>query len=276
MALSNNSADKGGDALKYNCSSENTAEMKLRIAGMLVLIVLLAGCGRGVMLPEPQGVSIARRGESLVDLPPTESVPVATETLTATETLPPVTASATATLSSATDTPAPSPEATSTPGSTLIAPGTAEPANTVEAPNATEAVCAPETNRQVVAEVINLVNQARIETGLAALVEQTQLTQMARRHSEAMACEGFFSHETPDGLDVEARADQAGYSFIALGEVIAAGYSSAEETVDGWLESGPHRAVLLDDTFTEIGGGYVYVPGSEYITYWTLVFGSPQ
>ena len=236
----------------------------------------MAGCGGEVQVPQPQGVSIARRGESLEGMLPADMEPTVTETATATATE--TFAAATATVTAApTDTPI---VPTATPDATLTAEPTSGITETAEsnAPTETavssEGVCNPETNRQFGAKAIGAVNAARAQAGLSALVEQTQLTQIARQHSEAMACEDFFGHVTPDGLDVEARADQAGYPYISLGEVIAGGYASPAEAVDNWLKSPAHRAVLLDEAFTEIGAGYVYVPNSEYLYYWTLVLGS--
>ena len=274
--MSNICVGRQGSSLQYNGVSENRFKMKIRIAILLLLLFTLTGCGEEAQAPQPQSVSIAQRGESLEGAPPVEMDPSVTETATATETL----AAATATVTAApTDTlPAPTAtlEATLTAEPTSLITETVESAVPVETSETPEGVCSPETNRQFGAEAIAAVNAARVRAGLSALIEQAQLTQIARQHSEAMACEGFFGHVTPDGLDVEARAEQAGYPFISLGEVIAGGYASPEEAVGSWLKSAAHRAVLLDDAFTEIGAGYVYVPDSEYLYYWTLVFGSSE
>src|SRR5215210_5448411 len=48
-------------------------------------------------------------------------------------------------------------------------------------------------------------NRARVENGLASLEWDSQLCRMARIHSEKMSQRGFFSHETPDGLQLKER-----------------------------------------------------------------------
>ncbi len=276
LLLSNNCVGPQGNSLKYNCGSENLDKMKIRITILLLLLVTMAGCGGEAQVPQPQGVSIARRGESLEGMLPMGIDATITETATATVTITAPTATAT---TAPTDTILASTatvEATLTAEPTALITETIESTIQAETPESSEGVCSPETNRQFGAEAIAAVNAARAQAGLSALAEQAQLTQIARQHSQAMACEDFFGHVTPDGLDVEARANQASYPFISLGEVIAGGYASPEEAVGSWLESAAHRAVLLDKAFTEIGAGYVYVPNSEYLYYWTLVLGSSE
>lgn len=276
LILSNNCVGAQGNSLKYNCGSENLVKMKIRIAILLLFLISLTGCGDDVQTPQPQGVSIARRGESLEGVLPMEMDATITETATPTETVAAPTATATTAPTDTLPASTATVEATLTAESTSLITETIESTIQAETPESSEGVCSPETNRQFGAEAIAAVNAARMQAGLSALAEQTQLSQIARQHSQAMACEGFFGHVTPDGLDVEARADQAGYPFISLGEVIAGGYASPEEAVDSWLKSAAHRAVLLEEAFTEIGAWYVYIPNSEYLYYWTLVLGSSE
>ena len=253
--------------------------MKMRFAILLIILLLtLTGCGGKAESPQPQGVSIARRGESLVELTLSGNDSAVTETSAVIDPQPTATASVTATFVPSETPPAPTAtmETASTPEPTTLLTETAGPAEPAETAESPEVVCSPETDRQFGAEVIALVNASRKQAGLSALVEQAQLTQIARQHSQAMACEDFFGHITPEGLDTEARADQAGYPYTALGEVIAGGYASPEDAVESWLASSPHRAVLWDAAFTEVGVGYVYVPTSEYLYYWTLVLGSAE
>lgn len=60
----------------------------------------------------------------------------------------------------------------------------------------------------------------------------------------------------------------------ALGEIIAAGYATAESVVAGWMNSPGHKANILDASFKVAGVGLVSgVAGSNYPTYWTVDFG---
>ena len=95
----------------------------------------------------------------------------------------------------------------------------------------------------------------------------------ARALSKDMGNRNFFDHTDPDGLDPFQRMEAAGYNGGAMGENIAAGYSTGAEVVAGWLSSDGHCRNIMDPDFGVIGIGYASVPGSEYTHYWTQNFG---
>jgi len=95
----------------------------------------------------------------------------------------------------------------------------------------------------------------------------------ARALSKDMGNRNFFDHTDPDGLDPFQRMEAAGYNGGAMGENIAAGYSTGAEVVAGWLASDGHCRNIMDPDFGVIGIGYASVPGSEYTHYWTQNFG---
>lgn len=95
----------------------------------------------------------------------------------------------------------------------------------------------------------------------------------ARAMSQDMGDRNFFDHTDPDGLDPFQRMEAAGYNGGALGENIAAGYSSGVEVVAGWLSSDGHCRNIMSPDFGVIGIGYARVPGSDYVNYWTQNFG---
>ena len=95
----------------------------------------------------------------------------------------------------------------------------------------------------------------------------------ARAFSQDMGDRNFFDHTDPDGLDPFQRMEAAGYRGGAMGENIAAGYSTGAEVVAGWLSSDGHCRNMLDPDFGVIGIGYASVPGSDYTEYWTQNFG---
>lgn len=114
-------------------------------------------------------------------------------------------------------------------------------------------------------------NQARIENGLTPLVWDSELCAMARAHSERMAQEKFFSHESPDGLQLKARAHLSGIlHFRVIGENIAynKGYDDPGGfAVERWMNSSGHRANILYDAFQASAiGSYVAEDGSVYLT----------
>ena len=106
---------------------------------------------------------------------------------------------------------------------------------------------------------------------------QHQLRRAARYHSKWMADTGTFSHDSPGGPhgdDFVERIESAGYSGWSLvGENIAAGYSTPEEAVLGWMKSDGHCANIMNSQYNEIGIGYHYDSGSSYKHWWSQEFG---
>jgi uncharacterized protein YkwD len=114
-------------------------------------------------------------------------------------------------------------------------------------------------------------NEARIQNGLPVLAWDAQLCRMARAHSENMARGGFFSHQTPEGLEIKARARQSGVlHFRVIGENIAynKGYDDPGGfAVERWLISSAHRANMLYTDFQAAAiGSYVAADGTVYLT----------
>jgi uncharacterized protein YkwD len=141
-------------------------------------------------------------------------------------------------------------------------------------PTDVPSVC-PVTNASYEARVIDLINAERVNTGLSALSPQGQLGSAAQLHSVDMACNNYFSHTGLDGSNSGERAQRQGYSSSYVGENIAAGYSSPESVVQGWMNSPGHKANILGADYTEIGVGYAFGDNSDYGAYWTAVFASP-
>ena len=132
-------------------------------------------------------------------------------------------------------------------------------------------------------EILAAVNAARAVPrncgehafGAAApLAWDDALGAAALAHSRDMAARRRFAHQGSDGSEVAARVTRAGYSWKLVGENIAAGQTSAQEAVAGWIESPGHCANLMNPAFTEMGAGYdisrARMPG---FVYWTQVFG---
>jgi uncharacterized protein YkwD len=103
-----------------------------------------------------------------------------------------------------------------------------------------------------------LVNQQRASAGLAALSHDRHLARAARRYSSSMVREGFFDHVSPSGSTLGSRARAAGFDGETLGETIGWGagtLSTPTAIVQGWMDSPPHREILLGGEFSKIGLG---------------------
>ena len=110
-----------------------------------------------------------------------------------------------------------------------------------------------------------------MENGLAPLAWDSELCRMARAHSEQMARLEFFSHETPDGLQLKERARVNGIlHFRVIGENIAynKGYDDPGAfAVERWMISSGHRTNILFVGFLASAiGSYVSADGSVYLT----------
>lgn len=143
--------------------------------------------------------------------------------------------------------------------------------------------------------VVELVNLRRLENGnLPPLKRDVRLDESSELHSSNMAGRNFFAHCDPDTKTLPwDRMVDAGYFWSSAGENIAAGYSTPEEVMAGWMGSAGHRANILSTGFRELGVGYVLQSGDSggvrfdqngdcnadssggpFFRYWTQNFGS--
>jgi uncharacterized protein YkwD len=107
-----------------------------------------------------------------------------------------------------------------------------------------------------------------------ALVMNAELRTAARLHSKDMADRDYFDHTSLDGSSPWDRIARASYTGFAMGENIAAGNDTAEDTFDQWLTSSGHCANMMAPDAREIGIGYAFNTGASYAHYWTQTFGS--
>jgi uncharacterized protein YkwD len=108
-----------------------------------------------------------------------------------------------------------------------------------------------------------------------ALAWNDKLHGAAARHSADMAGKNFFSHTGSDGSSAGTRITQAGYAWSAWGENIAAGQSTVQQVVDGWMASPGHCANLMKPSFRHVGVACVSNSASTYRRYWTLDLAKP-
>lgn len=193
----------------------------------------------------------------------------ATDTPTPTLTFTP-TATSTATFT-------PTATLTYTPTATFTATWTATPLPTwTKTPTLSGEVECSGTNASIEGQVLYLINQARAKAGVAAVTSNSALASAARDHSKDMAQNNYFSHTGSDGSTPFTRISAAGYSYHAAGEIIYAGpgkYNSPYSAVSKWMGSEPHKAILLDDVYTEVGVGYWCDANSAHEGYFTADFG---
>jgi uncharacterized protein YkwD len=174
------------------------------------------------------------------------------------------------------------PAATTIPSSTSVQTSTPAPTNT-SVPSATSIPvgCSFSGNATYENQVIDLINQERMDRGLSAMTQNSSLSLAARRHSEDMACNDFFSHTGSDGSTLGSRILTAGYSYSWAAENIAASSNcsfSAQSVVNMWMNSTGHRNNMLSENAVHIGVGFRCVSDStsgDLDAYYTADFGRP-
>lgn len=129
---------------------------------------------------------------------------------------------------------------------------------------------------QIAITLFNLTNDARATAGTPALQSSSALMRAAQLQADQMAAAREMAHTLPSATypTLEDRLNAAGYRWQAAGENIAAGYATAAQAMNGWMDSPGHRENMLNTTFTELGTGYaVDATGRPY---YVQVFGRPR
>ena len=135
------------------------------------------------------------------------------------------------------------------------------------------------------ANALALVNEARARprkcgsanfVAVPALTMSAMLSRAALIHAQDMAAQNFFEHEGSDGSTPAVRVTRTGYEWRSVGENIAAGPTTAQSVVDGWLRSPGHCANLMSEKFTEMGIAFATGDDSDAGIYWSQVFASPR
>lgn len=126
------------------------------------------------------------------------------------------------------------------------------------------------SEKNVEAQVVQLVNQERAKAGLKPLTHNWELSRVARYKSMDMRDHGYFSHNSPTYGSPFTMINNFGIRFRAAGENIAQGQATPQAVVTAWMNSPGHRANILSTNFTEIGVGYA--AGGSGRHYWTQMF----
>jgi uncharacterized YkwD family protein len=106
------------------------------------------------------------------------------------------------------------------------------------------------------AQMIQLVNQARAQAGLPALIADSALTHTARLKSQDMVNLNYFAHQSPTYGSPFEMMSQFGITFQSAGENIACKQTvtAAQQAI---MNSKAQRDNILNESFTNIGIGIV-------------------
>jgi uncharacterized protein YkwD len=113
--------------------------------------------------------------------------------------------------------------------------------------------------------LVSEVNDLRRQQGLPPVRPSPQLRAAAAHHSREMGANGYFAHNSADGTVFWVRIrrfyDYGHARKWQVGENLAwtTGNLSAGRLVQMWLDSPPHREILLSAKWREVGLGAVKV-----------------
>ena len=112
------------------------------------------------------------------------------------------------------------------------------------------------------------LNRVRAAHALQPLRFGDGLRVAAAQHSRSMLELGFFEHTSPDGTSFDNRIrrfySDRGWRSWAVGETLLSSSApiAAREIVATWLESPPHRDVILSRLYRDGGVGVYFAPSA--------------
>jgi hypothetical protein len=100
----------------------------------------------------------------------------------------------------------------------------------------------------------DLINAERARRGIQPQLRWSDaLYDAAKAHSDDMADNGCFQHNSCNGENWVHRVNRYYPGWYGLGEVITYSTSDAQFAVNGWMDSETHRNILMNSAYLEIG-----------------------
>jgi len=117
---------------------------------------------------------------------------------------------------------------------------------------------------------------ARAFAPVAPVKLSSTLSSVALGHAADMAQHDYFEHEDLSGRTPAERVRAVGYAEKLVGENIAYGPESAEEVVQGWLDSPGHCENIMDPRFAEMGIAFSAGRASRRGLFWVQLLVAPK
>lgn len=115
-------------------------------------------------------------------------------------------------------------------------------------------------------KLLNLLNQDRVRNGLSPLPLDSALSEIARKKSQDMMENGYFSHESPTWGSAADMLNAFGYEYKGVGENIAH-HATVEKADAAFLSSSFHRIIMMGRQWEKVGVGvYTDENGFVYVT----------
>lgn len=114
-------------------------------------------------------------------------------------------------------------------------------------------------------EIFDLANSVRARLGMKLLEWDDKAASAARKHSEDMALNNYFSHTNLEGKSPFDRMEDVGIKYIMASENIAMGQMDGIYAHETWMNSSGHRSNILGNC-AKLGVG-VYIGSGNKIYY---------
>lgn len=129
-------------------------------------------------------------------------------------------------------------------------------------------------NQTKTQQLLYYINEARRLHNIPILQTAVPLNRAAQAHTNDMSVFHYTSHTGADGSYPAERLLWHNYQGRYGGEATAWGFRHAYEAVDFWLNSPPHRAIILNRSANQVGVGYTVDFNAPNVWYWTAEFGN--
>lgn len=124
--------------------------------------------------------------------------------------------------------------------------------------------------------LFNLVNQTRLDAGMAILSKSEKLDKAAELKAEDMVQNGYFSHQSPQGVSPWHWFKLVGYNYKYAGENLAVGFFNSEDVYNAWLSSPSHKENLLNPNYKDVGTAVLGGFGENKAIVVVQIFGSEK
>lgn len=118
-------------------------------------------------------------------------------------------------------------------------------------------------NPDEILQMLDLINQERTSRGLVPVVFSNELTYMGELHSQDMIDRNFFSHENPDGENIDTRRKDLNIQTF-VGENISKNIS-VSNSHQSLMQSPPHKANILNPDWNRLGLGILKSSNGSYL-----------
>ncbi len=122
--------------------------------------------------------------------------------------------------------------------------------------------------------VLQAINGQRAAAGLAQVTLDNAIIALSRARSSDMAARNYFSHTTPDGMQFLNMLQDRNIPFKYAAEILARNNypddQAAKVAADSYLNSPPHKAIIMEARYTTVGIGYA--KSADGMHYFTVIF----